>query len=74
MPVKLVKPLPKKAVFDWPGLFKVGTLHKQSSADVILDCLNVKLIEQCFSPMQYYGYMNSDVLFCVNLKILEGKK
>lgn len=48
MPVKLVKLLSKKAVFDWPELFKMGMLHKQSSADVILDSLNVKNIEKRF--------------------------
>lgn len=48
MPVKLVKLLSKKAVFDGSERFKMGTLHKQSSADVILDCLNVKIIEQMF--------------------------
>lgn len=48
MPVKLVKLLSKMAVFDWPELFKMGMLHKQSSADVILDGLNVKTLEQRF--------------------------
>lgn len=44
----LVKLLSKKAVFDWPELCEMGPLRKQSSADVILDCLNAKTVEQMF--------------------------